>query len=127
MRVSRRRRSWRAARRRDDRRHGAAAGDARGTARRAAPPAWGWERSSRVAARVAQRGEDRGDAARLAVAGVLVREAVQLGFAGDVAFDEVDAVVVVDGYVGDGDAAVDALRPEGALAAGDAVARELDG
>ena len=53
--------------------------------------------------------EDRGDAARLAVAGVLVGEAVEFGFAGDVAFDEVDAVVMVDGDVHQRDAAVDAL------------------
>jgi GNAT superfamily N-acetyltransferase len=34
----------------------------------------------------------------------------------DVAFDEVDAVVVVDGDLGAGDAAVDALGLQGALA-----------
>jgi hypothetical protein len=43
----------------------------------------------------------------------------------NVAFDEVDAIVVVDGDVGDGDAAVDALGLQRAFAGGDAVAREL--
>ena len=61
---------------------------------------------------------NRRDAAALAALGVLRREALQLGLAGDVALDEVDAVVVVDGDVDDGDAAVDALGLQGALAGG---------
>jgi hypothetical protein len=70
--------------------------------------------------------EGPGDAARLAVQAVLAGEAFEFAVAGDVALDEVDAVVVVDGDVHDGDAAVDALRVERALPAGDAVAAKLD-
>jgi hypothetical protein len=43
-----------------------------------------------------------------------------------VALDQVHAVAVVDGNVDDGDASVDALRDQGALAGADPVALQLD-
>ena len=64
--------------------------------------------------------------AGLAVEGVLVREALQLGIAVDVTLDEVHPVGVVHGHVTNGDAAVNALGADGALAGGDAVAAQLD-
>ena len=58
--------------------------------------------------------------------GVFGGEAFQLALGDDVAFDQVDAVVVVNGNVRDGDTAVDALGPERALAGRDAVPPEFD-
>ena len=58
--------------------------------------------------------------------GVLAGEAVELGVAGDVRLDEVDAVVVVDRDIDEGDAAVDALGDQRALAGGDAVVLGTD-
>ena len=56
------------------------------------------ERGCAIASASSLRGsEDRGHAARLAVLPVLADEPIQLGPAGDVALDELDAVVVVDG------------------------------
>ena len=52
----------------------------------------------------------------MAVEGVLVGEALQSGVAVDVKLDEVHAVGVVHGHVGDGDAAIDALCADGAFA-----------
>ncbi len=74
----------------------------------------------------AAAGDRSGSAAGLAVRGVLRREAVQVGLAFDVAFDEVDAVVMIDGDVDDGNATVDALRVQCSLAGGDPVPGELD-
>jgi hypothetical protein len=55
-----------------------------------------------------------------------VSQALELALRLDVAPDEVDAVVVVDGDVGDGDAPVDALCLQRALSGGDAVAPQFD-
>jgi hypothetical protein len=55
------------------------------------------------------------------VLAVLADEPIELGPAGDVALDKLDAIVVVDGDVDDSDAAGDALGVQRALAGGNAV------
>jgi hypothetical protein len=68
----------------------------------------------------AQDGEYGRHAAGLAAVCVFVGERVQLALGGEFALDEVDAGVMVDRDVHDGDAACDALRLDGALSGGNA-------
>ncbi|MCA1680280.1 MAG: DUF4158 domain-containing protein [Actinobacteria bacterium] len=92
-------------------------------------PRIGWPRSRERVGELAggpQGGEDRRDAGGFAVLDVGVDDALQLGLAFDVAFDQVDAIGVVDGHVHDGDVPRDPLRLDCALPCGDAVALELD-
>lgn len=66
----------------------------------------------------AQDSDHGGHAAGLAALCVFASERVQLALGGELALDEVDAIVVVDGDIDDSDAAGDALGLDDALSGG---------